>query len=363
MVVLSIIAAAVIAGGCMPPKKGEFRIKGSISADGVPVYLVCSFNGKEDTLARGIMQDGKYELKGNIQGIKHAELIIGEYSADILVEEGEAELVIDPMERGSKRLLKCGGEEQMLLSKYWELSKKYELKKDSIVKLYQKALFNRDSVSANKYLNVLQQNSLARQKKENEIIRQYPDAYASAYITYYWRNDMSDSDLDARYALLGEKAKISDLGIYLKKESDNRNAMQVGKLAPDFTLQTPEGEPFSLKDLKGKVKIIDFWASWCGPCRAENPNMVRLYRDYKKKGLEILSVSIDENKASWLAAIKADGMPWQHASDLKGWYSPIAEAYVVNGVPHIVILDENNRIVAINIRGEELRAKVKEILG
>lgn len=363
MIVLSMIATVIIGGACTAPKKGEFTMKGSISADGTPVYLVHSFGGKTDTLARGVMRDGKYELKGNIQGVKHAELQVGKYSANVLVEEGEAELVFDPMESNSKRLLTRGGEEQMLLSRFWEISRKYQVKKDSIVRLFQRTFSDKDTVEMERQLNAMRQNSSERQKEEDEIIRQYPDAYASTYIVYYWRNDMSDGELYTRYELLGEKAKASDLGIYLKKESDSRKAMRVGKIAPDFTLTTSEGKSFGLKDLKGKVKIIDFWASWCGPCRAENPNMLRLYQDYKDAGLDILGISIDEKKDSWLKAVKVDGMPWHHVSDLKGWSSPVAKAYAVSGIPRIVVLDEDNRIVALDIRGDELRAKVKELLG
>lgn len=114
---------------------------------------------------------------------------------------------------------------------------------------------------------------------------------------------------------------------------------------------------------KGKLKIIDFWASWCGPCRMENPNMVKLYDDFKDKGLAVISVSLDERKAAWTQAIQKDGMPWVHVSDLKGWKSEVVKLYNVDSVPCILVLDENNRILAKNIRAEKLRAFVEERLG
>ena len=113
----------------------------------------------------------------------------------------------------------------------------------------------------------------------------------------------------------------------------------------------------------GKLKIIDFWASWCGPCRMENPNMVKLYDDFKDKGLAVISVSLDERKAAWTQAIQKDGMPWVHVSDLKGWKSEVVKLYNVDSVPCILVLDENNRILAKNIRAEKLRAFVEERLG
>ena len=138
--------------------------------------------------------------------------------------------------------------------------------------------------------------------------------------------------------------------------------VDVNAVAPDFTLQTPEGEDVALYDVKGKLKIIDFWASWCGPCRMENPNMVKLYAEFKDKGLSVISVSLDEKKDKWVEAIKKDGLTWLHLSDLKGWQGDVIKKYNIDAVPTIFVLDENNRIIAKNLRGEKLKAFVSERL-
>ncbi len=117
-----------------------------------------------------------------------------------------------------------------------------------------------------------------------------------------------------------------------------------------------------MHSIKAKVKVIDFWASWCGPCRGENPNVVAMYKKYHPKGLEILSVSLDNNKEAWLQAIKDDKLTWNHVSDLKGWDCEAAKLYAVNGIPHLVVLDANNVIVAKDLRGDALKAKVAELL-
>ena len=117
-----------------------------------------------------------------------------------------------------------------------------------------------------------------------------------------------------------------------------------------------------MHSLKGKVKIIDFWASWCAPCRREMPTLVKLYKDYQTKGLEILSVSIDEKKDAWKNAIFEDGNTWKNVSDLKGVKSPVVALYGIKSIPFMVVVDENNKIVAVNLRGKALEDKIAELL-
>lgn len=136
-----------------------------------------------------------------------------------------------------------------------------------------------------------------------------------------------------------------------------------GAQAPDFSQETPEGEMLSLNEMKGKVLLIDFWASWCGPCRRENPNVVRMYNKYKDLGFEILGVSLDSNRERWLGAIEADKLEWYHVSDLKGWRNSVAQQYGVTAIPHTVLLDAEGRIIARNLRGQTLEQKLQELFG
>lgn len=136
-----------------------------------------------------------------------------------------------------------------------------------------------------------------------------------------------------------------------------------GKEAPEIVLNNPDGKPVALSSLRGKYVLIDFWASWCRPCRAENPNVVAMYKKYKRKGFEIYSVSLDRTKDAWVNAIKQDGLTWTHVSDLKFWQSEGAKTYGVSGIPFTVLIDKEGNIIATNIRGESLRNKMKEIFG
>jgi len=125
--------------------------------------------------------------------------------------------------------------------------------------------------------------------------------------------------------------------------------------------KTPEGEDLSLSDLRGKVVLIDFWASWCGPCRKENPHVVKLYKKYKDQGFEILSVSLDKDKNRWIQAIEKDGMNWKHVSDLKGWKNQAAQTYSVKSIPHTVLLDAEGKIIARNLRSKALDRELEKV--
>jgi thiol-disulfide isomerase/thioredoxin len=142
-----------------------------------------------------------------------------------------------------------------------------------------------------------------------------------------------------------------------------KGAAGEGTLAPDLKAPNPEGIEKSLSEMRGKYVLIDFWASWCGPCRRENPNVVRLYNKYKDKGFDILGVSLDNNKKRWVDAIAKDQLTWTHISDLKGWSSMLAKPYGVRGIPYTVLVDKEGRIIAKRLRGASLEAKLKQLFG
>ena len=140
------------------------------------------------------------------------------------------------------------------------------------------------------------------------------------------------------------------------------NLIPVGSMAPDFSQPTPEGKPFALSNLRGKVVLIDFWASWCRPCRMENPNVVRLYDKYKAKGFEIIGVSLDKSKEAWTGAIQQDGLTWKHVSDLAFWNNAVAQQYGVSAIPYTVLVDRDGKVLGKNLRGAALEAKLAEVL-
>jgi len=140
-------------------------------------------------------------------------------------------------------------------------------------------------------------------------------------------------------------------------------SLAVGKEAPEISLANPDGEVITLSSLRGNYVLVDFWAAWCGPCRRENPNVVRVYNEYSEQNFEILGVSLDRTRDKWLGAIEQDGLPWLHVSDLKYWRSQAAQDYQVSAIPATFLIDPDGIIIAKNLRGASLEAKLREIFG
>lgn len=152
--------------------------------------------------------------------------------------------------------------------------------------------------------------------------------------------------------------------VKIKELTDKQKKTAVGTKFVDFEMQTPDGKSVKLSDYvgKGKVVLVDFWASWCGPCRREMPNLVEAYAKFKGKNFEIVGVSLDQDDAAWKDAIKKLNMTWPQMSDLKFWQSEGAQLYAVNSIPHTVLIDGEGTIIARGLHGEELQAKIAEVV-
>lgn len=190
------------------------------------------------------------------------------------------------------------------------------------------------------------------------------DNIISAY-TIYSNIVMRDAGLKETrnlYASLGVGAKKTQYGRLIKERIERLAKTDQGAKAPDFTLADVNGNEVTMSSVKGKIKIIDFWASWCGPCRLNNPALRKLYDEYHNKGLEIIGVSLDTDKTSWQKAIEKDGLIWINVSSLKGWKCETISLYSVSGVPSLFVLDENNNIIATGLRGDNLKTFVRENL-
>ena len=174
--------------------------------------------------------------------------------------------------------------------------------------------------------------------------------------------DGQEAALKKVYETLDEPVKKSFFGKKIGTLVQAADATAVGATAPGFTQPDVNGKPVSLSSFRGKYVLIDFWASWCGPCRQENPNVVKVYNEFKQKGFDVLGVSLDRSKADWLEAIAKDKLTWTHVSDLKFWESAVAAQYGVRSIPMNFLLDKDGKIIAKNLRGDELEKKLAEVL-
>ncbi len=174
-----------------------------------------------------------------------------------------------------------------------------------------------------------------------------------------------DSTLMAKYpesdAVKALHTQMQEIKRQRNAETEINSVVGMGVLAPEISLPNPEGDTIKLSSLRGKYVLIDFWASWCRPCRVENPNLVNSYKKYHDKGFEIYQVSLDKKKESWTEAIKSDQLNWIHVSDLQYWNSSAAQLYKVQAIPASFLIDKNGKIIAKNLRGDALDAKLSEL--
>jgi peroxiredoxin len=179
-------------------------------------------------------------------------------------------------------------------------------------------------------------------------------------LVYYMEGEEIEAHLDA----FDESLAVLPMVAELREKAEALKAVAIGQPAPDFTLNDPEGNPVTLSSHFGKYLLLDFWASWCGPCRQENPNVVAVWKDYNEKGFDVFGVSLDrpDGKEAWLQAIEDDELTWTHVSDLKFWECAPAQLYAVSAIPTNFLLDKEGTIIGKNLRGDDLRAKVAELL-
>ena len=208
----------------------------------------------------------------------------------------------------------------------------------------------------NEMLDRMNTNPILKKNCLATIVSVLDQTRSSHFITYAGRYQ-SEFILES-----GEINYIdSRIGFY-QQQLQAEKQFAVGAVPPEIDLPTPDGGSLKLTDLRGKVVLLDFWASWCRPCRQENPNVVKAYNKYKEKGFDILSVSLDRDRASWLRAIEQDKMTWNHVSDLKFWQSKAAKTYRVSSIPATFLLDRDGKILAKNLRGPMLERKLAEVL-
>jgi peroxiredoxin len=196
-----------------------------------------------------------------------------------------------------------------------------------------------------------------------KYISEHPNSYIGAkeLLAYTSTNTLNESI--KLFNGLSAAIRESQVGKEIADRIALLSKVEEGKPAQDFTQSTPDGKSIRLSSYKGRYVLLEFWASWCGPCRAENPNLLKQYTLYNNKGFDVLSVSLDSDKGNWQKAIDKDGLPWTHVSDLKGWNNAVAVLYGIRAVPASFLIDPSGVITATGLRGETLNKKLESLFG
>ena len=343
---------------------GDIRIKGKI--DGIKkgrLYLVArTSETATDTLGFCDFKKGKFDLKATTD------------------EPMVAHLMVEGFTGGFMLFAEPGVEYQALLSEgdnYYlrggALNDSYTAhmrKSDSLLVVIADLQERYNALRAERKFRSASLVNDTLQREQNNLRTLTTDYLNSndnlikAY-TFYSNIEMRDANLRetrSLYGALSETAKASQYGRIIKDRIARLAKTEGGAKAPDFTLPDAQGNMVTMSEVKAKIKIVDFWASWCGPCRLNNPALRKLYDEFHDKGLEIIGVSLDTNKAAWEKAIEKDGLNWVNVSSLKGWKCDLVRLYNVTGVPSIFILDENDHIIATGLKGDALRQFLLENL-
>lgn len=333
--------------------------------DGTKVYIAemqgyFSFVPSDSTLVK----NGRYEMKGQQkQPVLRFVMAVVDKSDPLMAQFilENTHITIN-LTKDPKTTVVIGGRDNELWAEFNKKEEDYNSKVEPTWKIANdstKTQVERDS--AQKKLDEF--NKLQNAKHTQFLVDNIPSGVSSILLGYYY-TQLDEPTLTKILALMKEKCPNDEVYREIVKEREITKKTGVGAQYTDIALNTPEGKLIKVSDFVGKNKVtmIDFWASWCGPCRQEMPNVIKAYNEYKEKGFAVVGVSLDNNKKAWKEAIQKLGIPWPQMSDLKGWQSAGAALYNVRSIPATILIDQKGKIIAKDLRGEELEIKLKEIL-
>ncbi|KAA6324035.1 Thiol-disulfide oxidoreductase ResA [termite gut metagenome] len=341
-----------------------YNIKGTIkgAADGDVVYLQSYANRLFDSLDSAIINKGSFTFKGVQDSAVNRYLSYKiddkQVNNDFFLENGKIKATLEGT-RNSITGTPLNDAYQTVKDRLSDLNSRqvaiYESTGDSTLTDGQKETLLKEIDSLDYVVS-----SVIKEEIKNNITNAVGLYLAGLYNYYYTES----SELDSLLSIVPESLKNNETIVRLTDLLTTLKATDIGQKFIDFEVKTPNEKFIKLSDYagNGKVVLVDFWASWCPPCRDEMPNLVKVYNEYKKKGFEIVGISLDSNSEAWKNGIKQLNITWPQMSDLKGWSSEGAKLYGVRSIPHTILIDKEGTIIAKGLRGEELQKKLAEIL-
>ncbi|GEP89752.1 Peroxiredoxin [Chitinophaga terrae (ex Kim and Jung 2007)] len=354
ILLFSILAAAA----CNPPAKQQAKISADLAGlkdSVVHIMIPVADSSKTDTVP---VTNGHFTWTGEMT--EPQKIYIGTSTRFIELFMGNNDVQVKGNIDSIENLQITGSPTQDEVAAFNRSIKDITDKMDTLFAHYEEAKKN-DSTMA---LLEKTLDDLREQRKDRTVtyIRTHPESPVSVSMLSDMAVMGEYAPLDSTYRLLASSARESAAG----KRVANRLAVlkrsAIGQPVIDFMQNDVDGKPVKISDFKGKYVLLDFWASWCGPCRAENPNVLKAYNTFKDKNFIVVGVSLDDNADKWKAAIKEDGMPWIQLSDLKGWRNAVAQEYGIQGIPYSLLIDPNGIIIAKELRGTKLHEKLASLL-
>jgi thiol-disulfide isomerase/thioredoxin len=357
------------AGMCMAQDK--FEISGNLSGIGSDKKVILSYKNSEgkDAKDSAEVKNGKFVLNGTTAFGNKAYLALvpvkkdtstrrrGEDYREFYLEKGKYKVIGDgdiskaniTGTAAQSDFLLWTSKSQALLAQFKEITQRF-------MKVYYAKV--KDTVAIQKIQAEAKPVHAKIEAALDSFIFSHPDSYVALDLIATEKTAVIDPQIfEAYYKPLSKRVLSSFSGQRLTAKYDKAKQIAIGKTV-DFTQTDDKGNEFKLSSLKGKYVLVDFWASWCGPCRAENPHLLKAYNQLKDKKFEVVGVSLDETKAAWLNAVKQDGMPWIQVSDLKGFKSDLAVKYGISAIPQNFLINPEGVIIAKDLRGEDVNKKI-----
>ncbi len=362
--VIYLFAAVVLFTSCT--SKPHYTVKGIISgSDSITFYLQKREAGRAVSIDSAVSKKGVFVMKGGaVDYPQMVQLVAGNTKKRTAFYLENSEITVkgslDSLFKADITGSKTEDEYKAFIDSNRPLSEQYS----KLIVKYQTASQSGNAAGVAAFEKQLDSIQADMTNLQKDFVKNHPASYVTPSIVVSLSYEMEADEIESMVSKLDTAIAALPMIKSLKERVAVMKTVAVGQKAPDFTLNDVDGKPVSLSSKLGsKLLLVDFWASWCNPCRQENPNVVKVYNEFHKKGFDVFSVSLDQKKEPWVKAIADDKLTWTHVSDLQFWNNAAAKLYAVNSIPANFLLDENGKIIAKNLRGEALYDKVNELLG